>query len=91
MIRIATALVLALLLGREAVAAPKPNRRGSRNWSTVTSEVVAYGDLSRNAGTAGGRAGVPAHPISADRGRCSAAHTDALRPYDLSRTSTPAG
>src|SRR5437773_2413112 len=88
MIRIATALVLLLLLGREAVAAPEAKPPRLKELVTVTSEVVRIGDLVENAGTAG------AVPVfrAPDLGQTGAVQvqriTDALRPYDLSDIDT---
>jgi flagella basal body P-ring formation protein FlgA len=88
MIRIATALVLLLLLGREAVAAPEAKPPRLKELIAVTSEVVRIGDLVENAGKAGG---VPVFRAP-DLGQTGAVLvqrvTDALRPYDLADIDT---
>src|SRR5258707_8141967 len=93
MIRIATALVLLLALGHEAVADPESKTLESktprlRELVTVTSEIVRIGDLIENAGMAGN---VPVFRAP-DLGQTGAVLvqrvTDALRPYDLTDIDT---
>ena len=93
MMRIATALVLLLALGHEAVAGPEsktiePKTPRLKELVTVTSEIVRIGDLIENAGMAGN---VPVFRAP-DLGQTGAVLvqriTDALRPYDLTDIDT---